>query len=950
MEGRPTVMGEESAGDRRVGLLLITDVGSTTTKGLLLSREDGGLSFRAMADSPTTVEQPEEDVCRGVSRVVRELEERTGLRISRGGMPAVPYLTSSSAGGGLQILALGLTSTETGRIAFETACNAGGVVIGTVTIDDGLLAAEKVRLMRRTNPDMILLAGGTDGGAIAGVVRLAELLKLADPALKYRRGERAVMPVVYCGNRDAADYVMDILGERFMLSIVPNVRPSMEETNLEPAEREIHRLFMDNVMERAPGYSGLLGYTVSDVLPTPAAVQRILELYAGRLSGGMVMMDMGGATTDIFSRLDGRTSRTVSANTGMSYSMSNVLADAGMSAVIRHLPSSLPEGDVRDYICNKTLSPTSVPSTDSEQLVEHAVAAEGAALAWLDHLDGRYSSSRVGALDREKSLSTDRFRRTFERREPRKTPLPRIDLLIGAGGVMSHAGPLEALRILAEGFRPRGITRVCIDRHFRSPHMGLLSEADPDEALRLFDENCLEDVGWVVAPLGEEEGMTVTRTSDGSEVEVPGTGALLLREGADLQVRLEEGGTSRVRTDLPVLLDRRPADASSGSLALSVPEWAPGDGADPGGLRSMAPADSWSATEGEWEQELRLPYEGEILVSEGDAVAPGDVVGLNRYDPPRVYVIDLNRIAGYDRHLTAEEVREGLLVSEGDTVQLRQKLFQVHRSGLTGFDFTYRSTVRGRVTAVEESGLVIVREIQDYDDRPHVVDVAGPLDVRPSRIRGYLQFSLDDFVGAGQSIARDVSKGVFVKSPATGLVRDIDTGEGTVTIRYDVTPREMTSNVRGVVGRVEPGFSATVTGRGLELRGVVGFGGRRGGPLRLHGSSGEEPEKGGMAVFTVPIGLGTLEAAAEAGAAGVVAPSIPSSDLVAFLGREMGMAVTGSEEIPFTLMLTGGFGRAEMDAGLAARLAPLEGLPAGLDGRTRVRAGVIRPRMLISEG
>lgn len=945
---------------RNTGMLLITDIGSTTTKALLLTRgSDNKLRFVSMADVPTTVEKPDEDVCIGVSRAVRMLESQTGEVLSRGkGMPSIPYLTTSSAGGGLQMLVFGLTSTETGRIAENTACGAGGVILRTITIDDELPAVEKMMYIQDLHPDMILLAGGTDGGAIAGVVRLAELLTLANPQPKFRQNMK--IPLIFCGNREARPFIRQVLEDTFDIDIVDNVRPSMTELNTDPTRYEVHRLFMENVMERAPGYSELKNYTISDILPTPVGVENILKLYGNSQNESVVMMDMGGATTDIFSSISGEYYRTVAANTGMSYSISNILADAGIEAIMRHLPPSFKESEIRNYIFNKTLAPTSVPSTEGEELLEQAVAIEGATSAWADHLETCFKTSRVGFLDRMKQRNRKEFDEVFYTSESESSfKISDIGTIIGAGGIISHSDRIDALWMLTEAFLPKGITRIAIDKHFRSPHLGVLSEIDSEAALSLFREECLMEIGWVIAPTGKiEKDRIVLEVHDSSSDrnwKVRGGEILFLKSGGNLSfstlkdVMLGSNGIEHLSTDLPVVIDCR----GRGKDRLNIPMARSGitefEHADVIFSSKLSPEHGGIET-GDWEIEYGLPYEGEIFVSVGDRIEPGTLIGENRFEPPRLFIIDLNRIPGYDRHLTPEEVRNGLLVSVGDTVNLNQPLYKVHRKGITGFDFTFRSTVRGMIIKIEKNGLIILREIQDYDEKPHTVDVAGLLGIKPKHIKGYLKFKQGDFVGAEQTLASDIIKSIFVKAPSSGILKHIDGKKGTVTLQYDINPVHLYSHVHGTVSGVIQGQSATIQGTGTKLQGVVGFGGKNSGTLNeiLNLESSTLPE-GSIVFSSRPINESFLRRAAESGVSGIIAPSIPAHDWVSFYGKELGVAITGDENIPFTMILTEGFGDIPMDIESADFLRNSEGYTASMSGRTQIRAGVTRPLFLVSE-
>ncbi|MBN2055631.1 glutamate mutase L, partial [bacterium] len=552
--------------EERNGYMLITDIGSTTTKALLLRMEGGGRCI-AEADVATTVERPEEDVKIGVRRAIALLEQRSGVRLLAGDQrPVVPYLSTSSAGGGLQIMVFGLAASDTGRAAELTAHGAGGVILRTFTIDDGTPAITKMRLIRELHPDMVLMAGGMDGGNIASLVRLAEILNLAKPTPKFAGAER--IPLVFCGNKDARDFVINVL-DQFDLHIVDNIRPSATNYHLAPAKAKIHDLFMENVMERAPGYQELKNWVSAPLLPTPAGVDRILSLYAKADSTNLVMVDMGGATTDIFSIISGACRRTVAANIGMSYSIANIAAQAGMARIMAHL-QGLGETMVHDYLANKMLSPTELPVTDADRWIEQAAAVEGIDLAWSQHREMNFRIARLGFLEKLRLRHViDPFLETFSGADSNGYfQESDIDLVIGSGGVLSHAGTAaQVIRMLVDGFRPCGVTRLAVDQSFKSPHLGVLSTVDEKTALRLYTDSCLRDLAWVVAPSGRMEPNRVAMVIEdetGGSYSIKGGEVHYLETGGNLRIKPAAGVYIRrnnapveLRTDLPVLIDCR---------------------------------------------------------------------------------------------------------------------------------------------------------------------------------------------------------------------------------------------------------------------------------------------------------------------------------------------------------------------------------------------------------
>ena len=214
-----------------------------------------------------------------------------------------------------------------GRPAFVKSdfIKPGAIVIDVLASNDGRLPHEKIERIRTLRPDMILMSGGTDGGAVTHVVEMAEYVAAADPRPRF--GSTYMLPLVYAGNREAQEQVKKILGKKTALEITDNIRPVLERENLAPARHKIHDLFLEHVMAQAPGYKNLIEMAGAPIMPTPAAVGVIMETIAKREHLNLIGVDIGGATTDVFSVFEGIFNRTVSANLGMSYSISNVLAE-----------------------------------------------------------------------------------------------------------------------------------------------------------------------------------------------------------------------------------------------------------------------------------------------------------------------------------------------------------------------------------------------------------------------------------------------------------------------------------------------------------------------------------------------------------------------------------------------------------------------------------------------
>lgn len=514
-----------------INIILATDCGSTTSKARLFMKKSEGYRFVASGEAPTTVEAPYEDVTLGVRNAIREIEELTGHTLlseeqvispCKGNVGCDLYITTSSAGGGLQMIVAGVIKTMSTESAERAALGAGAIVMSAIATDDDRRPHERISIVRHLRPDMILVAGGTDGGTIDLVCTIAETIATAEP--KARLGAGYELPVIYAGNKDARERVKEILGSKFELKIVDNIRPTLEVENSEPAREAVHELFMEHVMSHAPGYDRLMKWTPIPIMPTPAAEGRMFRDLAEQRKINVIGVGLGGATTNVYSVYDEKFVRTVSANLGMSYSICNVLKETGINNIRRWIPFNIDEIALRNLLRNKMIRPTTIPETLDELVVEHAVAREALRLGFRHH---KSLARGLRGVRRQRELSE-----IFEQKMETETYIDmlRVNLLAGTGGLLSHAPRrAQTALILLDGFQPEGITRLAQDSVFMIPHLGVLSTVHAQAALQVFEKDCLVRLGTCISPKtcevpkeGEvREGVVVTvegRTTEGASI------------------------------------------------------------------------------------------------------------------------------------------------------------------------------------------------------------------------------------------------------------------------------------------------------------------------------------------------------------------------------------------------------------------------------------------------
>ncbi len=938
--------------------ILITDIGSTTTKAILIDKMQGKLIGIEHAD--TTVEEPKSDVSIGIYQATKALQEKHGIQLLASvAEPAklsfsanVNYHATSSAGGGLQILVIGLTLFDSASSAKRAAYGAGGVILDVFAINDRRSALEQMLSMRNLRPDMILLSGGIDGGAIASVLRLAEILRIAKPLPKFSTEAR--IPTIYAGNQDAVEMIKRMISADFDLHILPNLRPKLDAENLKPSQDKIQELFMENVMERAPGYNKLKELVNSQMLPTPAGVLRSILSLGEKRELDLIAFDIGGATTDVFTRINGHYQRTVSGNLGMSYSALNIMKESDIENLKSLLPKQVSEAEIRNYVGNKTLYPTLNPQTEIEYRIEHALSKAAIKLSFVQHQDMHYNTEKVGYLDVLKNSVKDKYEEKFEyiENEQKHCFYPSdISLVIGAGGVFAHAqNTAQCIDMLIGGFEPSGITELAIDRHFISPHLGVLMDTEQELATKLLEDECLQSLALYIRPhFPKKSGIKVLELipSDGKKRMIKTDEFILLPAQAKQELILRpakkcllQGSDQeqKVVTDLPVIIDtRRERSIYDSKVEAALQLYT--DSPEPDGIPHFGNDNKPKSAD--YQRDVELPYHGDILKALGDQVSPDDIVAVNRYNPPRLYVINS---CSAKQDATEEEIRANITVQPGERIDFEQIL--MHPLPRARHNMPFRSPVRGKVEFIDfKTGLIVASEIQDYSSKPVTINLADKMALPAKKIHWYLKKNVGDFVYQGDMLAQKLSTQqiAMAQSPTTGEIISYDRKTAKMTIQYKAKPHNYYAHVPGNVSRIEEGKAIEISYTGERLEASIGWGDPNHGKLLWLAEPGSRSiPQGSIVALGYQPDIIEIKRLADSGVRGIIAASVAEADLVQYLGYEQGVINTGFEAIPSTLILLQGFGELPYSAVQRAFLQDQDGKDCLLEPHTRIRAGVLR--------
>lgn len=460
---------------------LLVDIGSTYTKALLLDLDR--LKIKAYSQAYTTVNK---DVTLGLKKALAEIE---------GWQRADYKLACSSAAGGLKLIAIGLVPDLTAEAAKRAALGAGSKVIKTYSYE---LNKQEIKEIKRYNADIILLAGGTDGGNKEIIIHNARML--AESELDH--------PIVIAGNKVVAGQVENLLRSAGKDTyLVENVMPRLEELNIEPAREKIREIFLERII-KAKGLEKVNRITEGVIMPTPAAVLRAATLLADGYQnksglGELIVVDIGGATTDVHSLASGEPAksniswcgleepyqkRTVEGDLGMRYGAPSLLSVVGKKEIRQqfslYLKNRRLNSEINEFINHKLkayiqflhTNTDYLPQTCGERIFDNLLARNAVRLAISRHvgcLKTVYTSAGSSSIQEGKDLT-------------------KIKRVIGTGGVIVNSNnPVYILKgVLYESQEQPGILapvdpEFMIDKNYLLAAAGLLAEVEPEKALEI---------------------------------------------------------------------------------------------------------------------------------------------------------------------------------------------------------------------------------------------------------------------------------------------------------------------------------------------------------------------------------------------------------------------------------------------------------------------------------
>jgi hypothetical protein len=488
-----------------VNSLLVADIGNVHTRLVLIDLVEGQYRLIASSRAHTTAEPPLSSVALGLEHAAGSMSDLIGRRLidptseqlfiipETGGHGVDDFLATSSAGRPMKVFLVGLTpelSIVSGR---HVLAGSYITVTDTLTTDDLRGEEEQINAILRDEPDLILIVGGTNDGADEILLELVERVQTALNLIT-----RGTMPnVLYAGNRALRRQVNDLLAPITKVSFAKNVRPTLNEELLFPAQIEL-ALVYDDYRSRTPGGFAEVGrYSQVGVVPTTqgyiSAVRYMAQLPQPGI--GPLCVDIGSANSLVVAGVHKEPRYAIRTDLGIGHHMVNALKAVTPDAVLRWLPFDIAASDLWDYAYNKQLRPATLPGTAEELLIEQALAREILRLLIAEtRPDWNLGESEL---------------------------LPNFQPIIAAGAILTEAQhPGIAAMLLLDALQPTGTTELKLDPHNLISALGVIAYLKPLMAVQALDAGGLIHLGTAFSPLGRvrfgQEAMQVqVRLPDG---------------------------------------------------------------------------------------------------------------------------------------------------------------------------------------------------------------------------------------------------------------------------------------------------------------------------------------------------------------------------------------------------------------------------------------------------
>ncbi len=469
--------------------ILAIDVGATVTRAVLFDVVEGQYRFVASGQAPSTAEAPFKDIGIGVREAITNMQNVTGARLlgehdnnliapaqpDGSGVDAV--VATISAGPAVKTVVVGLLSDVSVQSARRLAESTYSRIVDTLDLSDHRRPDQQMDSIVRSRPDLVVLTGGTDGGASRSIQKMLEAIGLACYLMPL---EKRPM-ILYAGNQKLADDVKELLGGHAgRVEVSYNVRPSLETEDLDPGRYELALLMTKLRQRQIRGVEELNLWTAGNLLPTAYARGRMIRFLSKLYEStrGLLCVNVGASATSVAAGFAGELALGVYPQYGLGENLAGLLQHTNIEDIMRWLQLDISANMLREYMFQKSLYPASIPATKEEVAITQALARQALYLA-------------VRTVQKDFPVHA---------RPTRNGVMPPLDLILGAGGVISEGTSLgQSLLLLLDAIQPVGIMPVLLDQNNLLPLLGVAASRSHYLPVQVIESGAFIGLGTVIS-------------------------------------------------------------------------------------------------------------------------------------------------------------------------------------------------------------------------------------------------------------------------------------------------------------------------------------------------------------------------------------------------------------------------------------------------------------------
>ncbi len=470
--------------------LLAIDVGAANTRAVLFDVIEGEYRFVASGVAPSTAESPVRDVSEGARHAIRSLQgilKKNLLDMSRSLiLPSQPdgsgvdsLVVTVSAGSAVRTLVVGLLKDVSLDSARRLTESTYARVVDFISLGDHRKPEQQIDSILRTRPDMVVIAGGTDGGASRSVQKLLDPIGLAS----YFLPEEKRPAVLYAGNGKLAEEVKSLVGSlSSYLHFSSNIRPSLDTEDIPPAESELAQMFIKIRKKQLKGLDILDNWAGGHTLPTAYATGRMVRFLSNVYGSqkGLLSVDLGASSTVIAAGFKNKSVLKVYPQFGQGENLPGLLNHTSIEDILRWSTLDIPPATLVDYLHQKALYPATIPATREDLVLAQSVAKQALFLAMQS---ARRDFPRDAAIIK-----------------PNLAPL--FDPIIAGGATLSDASrPGQSLLLLLDAVQPVGIATVILDQNNLMPLLGAAGSVNNLLPVQVLESGAFLSIGTIICPV-----------------------------------------------------------------------------------------------------------------------------------------------------------------------------------------------------------------------------------------------------------------------------------------------------------------------------------------------------------------------------------------------------------------------------------------------------------------